>query len=46
MRLYRIRKVSIIAKKSNPLVQIIIASHLAYAKIIAKCLRCDCHPWI
>jgi len=25
----------------NPLVQIIIVSHLACASIIAKCLRCD-----
>jgi len=32
-------------KKSNPLVQIIIESHLACVTIIAKCLRCDCHLW-
>jgi len=31
-------------KKSNPLVQIIIESLLACITIIAKCLRCNCHP--
>jgi len=46
------QKLLIIAKKSNPLVQIIITSYYrialslrnTYSKISS--MGCDCHPWL
>jgi len=35
------KKFQLSQKKSNPLVQVIIALHLACVTIITKCLRCN-----